>query len=112
MDQPIHLYWGVRSQDDLYLPELPREWMREHPNFHFVPVLSEPDGDWSGRTGWVHEAVLADFADLADTDLYMAGPPPMINAARDAFRTAGMPEQHMHYDSFEYAEDTRDKAAD
>ena len=36
----------------------------------------------------------------------------MISAARAAFRAAGMPDEQMHYDSFEYAEDTRDKADD
>ena len=77
-----------------------------------MPVLSEPDEDWQGRTGWVHEAVMADFPDLSTYDLYMAGPPPMVNAGRDAFRAAGMPDAHMHYDSFEYAEDTRDKVGD
>ena len=55
---------------------------------------------------------LADHPDLSDFDLYMAGPPPMISAARAAFRAAGMPDEQMHYDSFEYAEDTRDKADD
>ena len=81
-------------------------------DFTFVPVLSEPDAGWTGRTGWVHEAVVEDFPDLSGYDLYMAGPPPMIDAARTAFRAAGMPDAQMHYDSFEYAEDTRDKADD
>jgi CDP-4-dehydro-6-deoxyglucose reductase len=110
IERPMHLYWGVRAERDLYLRELPEKWAREHANFSYVPVLSEPDGAWRGRTGWVHEAVLADFPDLSGHDLYMAGPPPMINAARDSFRAAGMPDEHMHYDSFDYAEDTRDKA--
>lgn len=112
IDRPMHLYWGVRSQRDLYLPELPETWAREHANFTFVPVLSEPDAGWTGRTGWVHEAVVEDFPDLSGYDLYMAGPPPMIDAARTAFRAAGMPDGQMHYDSFEYAEDTREKADD
>jgi CDP-4-dehydro-6-deoxyglucose reductase len=107
IDRPMYLYWGVRSRRDLYLPDLPEAWAREHPNFHFVPVLSEPDDDWTGRRGWVHEAVLADFDELAAYDLYMAGPPPMINAAREAFSAAGLPSDQMHYDSFEYAEDTQ-----
>lgn len=110
--RPMHLYWGVRSRRDLYLRDLPEQWQRAHPNFRFVPVLSEPDRDWDGRTGWVHEAVLEDFQQLAAHDLYMAGPPPMIRAARDAFRDSGMPDAQMFYDSFEYAEDTRDKAED
>ena len=56
------LYWGVRRPADLYLRELPR-WAREHANFSFVPVISHlaPEDRWMGRTGLVHEAILADF---------------------------------------------------
>ena len=108
--RPMHLYWGVRAERDLYLRELPERWVREHANFHYVPVLSEPDADWQGRSGWVHEAVVEDFPDLSGFDLYMAGPPPMVSAGREAFRKAGMPDEHMHFDSFDYAEDTRDEA--
>lgn len=111
IDRPMHLYWGVRSRRDLYL-ELPEHWARKHQHFDYVPVLSEPDADWAGRSGWVHEAVLEDIKNLADYDLYMAGPPPMIGAARAAFIAAGMPETQMHYDSFEYAADARATAAD
>ena len=110
IERPMTLYWGVRSRRDLYLPELPQQWVEEHPNFRFVPVLSEPDDDWEGRTGFVHEAVLQDFADLPAHDIYMAGPPAMVKAGRDAFRAAGVPDEQLHYDSFEYAEDSRAKA--
>jgi len=112
IDRPMVLYWGVRGRRDLYLGELPESWAAEHENFQFVPVLSEPDGDWQGRTGWVHEAVLADFPDLSGHDLYMAGPPVMVKAALGAFRAAGMPDEHMHYDSFDYAEDSQASSAD
>ena len=104
--RPMALYWGVRSEKDLYLPDLPRQWVRDHADFQFVPVLSEPDEGWQGRKGWVHEAVLEDLGDrLADYDIYMAGPPPMIRAAREAFLARGVPQEQMHYDSFEYAAD-------
>ncbi len=106
IERPMTLYWGVRSKKDLYLPDLPRQWEREHDNFRFVPVLSEPDADWTGRSGWVHEAVLADHPnDLPEYDIYMAGPPPMIEAARKAFLERGVPQEQLHYDSFEYAAD-------
>lgn len=110
--RPIKLYWGVRAKRDLYMPELPEQWAEQHPNIEFVPVLSEPDADWAGRSGWVHEAVLNDLSDLTEHDIYMAGPPIMVRSARDSFRKAGVPDEQMHYDAFEYAEDTRDKAGD
>jgi len=112
VSRPMVLYWGVRAQRDLYMGELPEQWASEHANFRFVPVLSEPDAGWQGRTGWVHEAVLEDIPDLSNHDLYMAGPPPMIMAARAAFSDAGMPAEHMHYDSFDYAADSPAKSAD
>ncbi len=109
IDRPMKLYWGVRSRKDLYLPDLPQQWVRDHDNFTFVPVLSEPDDDWDGRKGWVHDAVLEDIQDLADHDVYMAGPPVMVKAGRDAFRQAGVPDEQMHYDSFEYAATSKDE---
>lgn len=103
LNRPIHLFWGVRSKRDLYLPELPEQWIENHDNVKFTPVLSEPDADWSGARGWVHEQVLTEYPDLRDQEIYMAGPPPMIIAAREAFRNAGVAEEAMYYDSFEYA---------
>ena len=105
LDRPLHLYWGARAKVDLYLDALPRQWAAEHPNFHYTPVLSEPrpEDDWTGRTGWVHEAVVADYPDLNGHDVYMSGPPPMIEAAKPAFAARGLPEDRLFYDSFDYA---------
>jgi len=105
IQRPMHLYWGVRAERDLYMPELPRQWAQAHPNFRFTAVLSEPDPGWQGRRGFVHAAVLADYPDLADIDVYMAGPPVMIEAARDGFSAAGLPLDRLYSDAFEYAKD-------
>jgi CDP-4-dehydro-6-deoxyglucose reductase len=103
--RPMDLYWGVRARRDLYLPDLPAAWMRVHPGFRFVPVLSEPDPDWAGRTGFVHAAVVADHPRLDAFEVYMAGPPPMIAAARAAFGQAGLPADRLYSDAFEYAKE-------
>jgi CDP-4-dehydro-6-deoxyglucose reductase len=110
---PMHLFWGVRAMRDLYMDGLPRRWAREHGNFQYTPVLSEPlaDDDWSGETGTVVEAVLRQFPDLSGFDAYMAGPPAMCTAARDAFLQHGLPEAHMYSDAFEYAADSQSKAS-
>jgi CDP-4-dehydro-6-deoxyglucose reductase len=105
------LYWGVRSRRDLYLPELPRQWAAQHAHFHYVPVLSEPDADWDGRRGFVHETVLEDHPNIADYDVYMSGPPIMVEAGRSAFEARGLSMDHMFSDAFEWAADSPTRCA-
>jgi len=109
VERPMHLYWGVRSRRDLYLPDLPVQWVQEHANLTYTPVLSEPDADWEGRTGFVHEVVVVDHPDMSGFDVYMSGPPVMVNAGRDAFEARGLTMDHMFSDAFEYAADSKRK---
>lgn len=107
-DRELVLYWGVRSLKDLYMAELPQQWLAEHPNFSFIPVLSNPQpGDhWQGRTGFVHQAVLADFDDLSGYQVYACGAPAMVDSARDSFvATRNLPEDEFFADAFVYAAD-------
>lgn len=108
LDKPVHLYWGVRAKADLYMDSVVRSWVSRHPLLTYVPVLSEPlpEDAWAGRTGWVHDAVARDFPDLSGHDVYLSGPPPMVNAAQTAFLAQGLPEAQLFYDSFEYSPDT------
>ena len=107
--RPMVLYWGVRSLRDLYLPQLPGTWQARHPDFRFIPVLSDPlpEDHWSGRTGFVHHAVMADFRDLSSYQVYACGGPAMIDAARMDFTSQrGLPENEFFADSFTYAAQT------
>lgn len=98
--RPIHLYWGARTDRDLYMDRLARSWERQA-NFHYVPVCSDPPGEnrWRGRCGFVHQAVLEDFADLRDFEVYANGPRVMITAAREAFLARGLPAEHFVHDT-------------
>ena len=99
------LYWGVRSKKDLYLPDLPVRWAAEHPNFRFVPVLSEPrdEDDWHGRRGLVHQAILEDFPDLSGYQLYACGSVKMVEAAHPAFAASGLAPDDCFSDAFKLA---------
>ena len=103
-DRPMHLFWGVRSLQDLYLPELPQQWAKEHSNFKFTPVLSEPkpEDEWQGDTGYVHKTVLKEFQNVKDYDVYMCGAPVLIEAGKKEFMEHGLPEDQMFSDSFEF----------
>jgi CDP-4-dehydro-6-deoxyglucose reductase len=103
------LYWGVRSERDLYAHTELEDFSRRAANFRYVPVLSEPGAAWSGRRGWVHEAVLNDFATLDPFDVYASGPPAMITALRRDFRERGAADERLYFDSFDYAPDTLER---
>jgi len=110
IDRPMHLYWGARSERDLYLPDLPERWAQEHANLTYIPVLSEPDQGWTGRKGFVHEAVIEDHPDMSGFDAYLSGPPIMVESGRKAFEEHGLTMDHMFSDAFEYAAPNESKA--
>ncbi|HZZ92654.1 MAG TPA: CDP-6-deoxy-delta-3,4-glucoseen reductase [Usitatibacter sp.] len=102
-DRPMVLYWGARSLRDLYMAELPAKWARDHPNFTYIPVLSDPlpEDAWRGRTGLVHQAVLDDFADLSGYAVYACGGAAMTDIARETFVAGrGLPEDEFYCDAF------------
>lgn len=107
IDRPVHLFWGVRAKEDLYREQRLSGWASEHDNFAFTPVLSEPreEDHWSGKTGWVHEAVLEQYPDLGDYEVYASGPPVMIDAVKKAFFEKGLKQEYLYSDSFEYMHD-------
>jgi CDP-4-dehydro-6-deoxyglucose reductase len=101
--RPMTLYWGGRRPKDLYLNDLPLKWAAEHAGFRYVPVISDalPEDGWSGRTGFVHRAVMEDFPDLSGYQVYACGVPVMVDSARrDFVAQCKLPEEEFYADSF------------
>lgn len=99
----VALYWGGRTRQDLYLDALAREWAAREPNFSYVPVLSEATAAdaWDGRTGFVHQAVMADLPDLSAHQVYACGVPVMVSSAkRDFMAQCGLDEEQFFADAF------------
>jgi CDP-4-dehydro-6-deoxyglucose reductase len=105
LKRQMYLYWGVKSPADLYLKALPERWAREHDNFKFIPVVSEPapGEDWRGRTGLVHEAILQDFPDMSGLEVYACGSVGMVESASTALRQKGMSDDRCFSDAFSFA---------
>jgi CDP-4-dehydro-6-deoxyglucose reductase len=103
--RPLHLYWGARTPVDVYEHETVRHWAAEHSNLRYVPVLSgaaEVSDDW--RSGWVHEAAALDLGmELPRHDIYVAGPPALVEAVRAGFPPLGVDPGRIRFDSFDYA---------
>lgn len=101
LTRPTVLYWGARQAADLYLRDWAEAAAVRLPWLRFVPVLSEPDADWSGRTGFVHQAVMADLPDLSGHQVYACGAPVMVQSAqRDFVAACGLPEEEFFADAF------------
>ena len=101
LTRPTVLYWGARRAADLYLRDWAEAAAVRLPWLRFVPVLSEPDADWSGRTGFVHQAVMADLPDLSGHQVYACGAPVMVQSAqRDFVAACGLPEEEFFADAF------------
>jgi CDP-4-dehydro-6-deoxyglucose reductase len=106
LQREIALYWGVRSERDLYAHEELQALARRVPNLTYRAVLSEPGAGWLGRRGWVHESVLNDIARPEAADIYASGPPAMIAAVRREFARCGADPARLYFDSFDYAPDS------
>lgn len=105
-NREMRLYWGVRAERDLYAHAALEDLARRAPSLRYVPVLSEASSAWTGRRGWVHEAVLSDIDALDRCDVYASGPPEMIAAVRREFALRGVPATRIFFDSFDYAPDS------
>ena len=103
VERPMTLYWGGRTRADLYEMDWVERYALENERLKFIPVLSEatPACGWDGRTGLVHRAVMEDFPDLSNHQVYACGAPIVIDSAkRDFAKQCGLPPQEFFAESF------------
>jgi CDP-4-dehydro-6-deoxyglucose reductase, E3 len=101
--RPAVLYWGGRRPADLYLNDWVRERMAQMPQLKYVPVISNalPEDNWTGRTGFVHKAVMEDFPDLSAHQVYACGAPIVVDSARAEYSAlAKLPPEEFYADAF------------
>lgn len=103
IERPVTLYWGGRRPHDIYMHELAQSWAKSLPNFTYVPVISEATTEdaWTGRTGFVHHAVMEDLPDLSAYEVYACGAPIMVETARKDFvAQCKLPDEAYYADAF------------
>ena len=104
IQREIILYRGARQLQDLYMHDLCEKWAEFTPHLTYIPVISEPENDnWQGRTGLVHEAVLADHKDLSGFQAYVCGAPGMCEVAHNTFVAQGLSPDEFFSDAFTFA---------
>ncbi len=97
-DAPVTLYFGVRSERDLYHETLLRDLAAKQPNFSYHVVLSEQKGARGRRYGLVHEVI--ELPEIENLMAYLAGPPVMVEAATAMLAARGLARRQIHADAF------------
>jgi CDP-4-dehydro-6-deoxyglucose reductase len=102
INRPATLYWGGRRPSDLYMNDWVQEQLAQMPHLRYVPVVSNatPEDAWTGRTGFVHQAVLQDHPDLSGFQVYACGAPIVVESAQRDYGSAGLPAEEFFADSF------------
>jgi len=102
----ISYWYGARGRIDLYYADEMERLAREHDNFSWHVVLSDPapGDDWDGEVGYIHDVVfrnyLRDHPDPAACEYYLCGPPLMIEATRTLLDKLGVAGENIFYDDF------------
>lgn len=100
---PVSLYWGMRTEQDLFLQDELESWAERLCEFQFEPVLSRPSEQWQGRRGYVQNALKEDLKDVTDYAFYLCGSPEMIADVRKLLLQLGADPEYIYSDSFTYA---------
>ena len=100
-------YWyGGRSVCELFYLDDFYEIEKKFDNFSFHIALSEPqpEDNWDGPTGFIHNVVLEKYLnnhpDPTECEYYMCGPPPMIAAVGKMLYDLGVEKEMISYDEF------------
>lgn len=95
-------FFGARSKKDLFFTDELFALERKYPNFKYYPALSEPkpQDNWEGETGLITQVVEKIVQNGPNTEAYLCGPPPMIDAAIKVLTKKGVGDIHIYYDKF------------
>ena len=97
--QKVHLIYGVTRDLDLVLVDAIEAYAAKLPNFSFATVVADAASSHP-RKGWVTQHIPAEALNDGDVDVYLCGPPPMVDAVRQYFDDEGVKPNSFHYEKF------------
>jgi benzoate/toluate 1,2-dioxygenase reductase subunit len=97
--QQVHLIYGVTRDLDLVQVEEIDAYTKKLPNFSYATVIADAESNHP-RKGWVTQHIPADALNDGDVDVYLCGPPPMVDAVRKHFDDNGVKPNSFHYEKF------------
>ncbi len=101
--QPVHLFYGVRQMQDLCELERIADYGKRIPDFSFTPVLDNPDDQWTGKCGYVTEHFDVESMRGNPFDMYLCGPPPMVESVKNWLHEQKLENSHLYYEKFAHS---------
>jgi len=99
LDVPVRLIYGANTPDDLvHLSDL--DAFRDSlPDFDYHTVLSDPESGHE-RIGFVTDHMPADFLHDGECDIYLCGPPPMVQGVQNHLKKEEVDPLNFYFEKF------------
>lgn len=97
--QPVHLIYGVTRDQDLVMVDRLADYASRIPGFTYGTCVADPQTTHP-QQGYVTQHMPAEVLHGGHVDVYLCGPPPMVDAVQKHFKTAGIAPASFHYEKF------------
>ncbi|MCK0536702.1 benzoate 1,2-dioxygenase electron transfer component BenC [Alcanivorax quisquiliarum] len=99
LEHPVHLVYGVSKDEDLVGLEALHTFAAELEQFTFKTVVSSEASDHPNKGYVTHHLDEAPLNE-GDVDVYLCGPPPMVDSVLSYFQQQGVTPHSFHYERF------------
>ncbi len=102
-EREIHLFYGARNEHDIVYVDYFYELAKKHPYFYYYPVLSRPDEDWLGATGYAQHVLALNWSRIVEQgepEFYLCGPKGLMDDTIRLLHDKGVPETNIAFDVF------------
>ncbi|MCL9656969.1 ring-hydroxylating dioxygenase ferredoxin reductase family protein [Pseudomonas protegens] len=98
-EHPLHLIYGVSNDFDLVELERLEDFAARIPQFSFSACVANPESQYP-RKGYVTQHIEPVHLNQGDVDVYLCGPPPMVEAVSQFIREQGIAPANFYYEKF------------
>ncbi|SDS37507.1 benzoate 1,2-dioxygenase electron transfer component BenC [Pseudomonas oryzae] len=96
---PVHLIYGVTNDFDLVEMDKLEAFAARIPNFTFAACVANPESSYPNK-GYVTQHIAPGQLNDGDVDIYLCGPPPMVEAVSQDLRQRGIQPANFYYEKF------------
>ncbi|WP_286913339.1 MULTISPECIES: benzoate 1,2-dioxygenase electron transfer component BenC [unclassified Pseudomonas] len=98
-EHPLHLIYGVTNDFDLVELDRLQALAARIPNFTYSACVANPESEYP-RKGYVTQHIEPRHLNGGDVDVYLCGPPPMVEAVSQYIREQGITPANFYYEKF------------